>query len=191
MLAVNYPMHFKAGTVGRLLPGVEHRLEAVPGIERGGRLWVKGPNIMAGYLRHDMPGVLQPPADGWYDTGDIVELDEEGFVTILGRARRFAKVAGEMVSLTLVEELAAQCWPDDLHAALSFPDAGKGEKIVLASTRKKVERKTLVACLHAQEVSELHLPRQIIHVTDIPLLGTGKIHYPALQALVASQLDQE
>ena len=190
VLAVNYPMHFKAGTVGRLLPGVEHRLEAVPGIERGGRLWVKGPNIMAGYLRHDMPGVLQPPADGWYDTGDIVEVDEEGFVTILGRARRFAKVAGEMVSLTLVEELAAQCWPDDLHAALSFPDAGKGEKIVLVSTRKKAERKALVACLHAQEVSELHLPRQIIHVTDIPLLGTGKIHYPALQALVASQLDQ-
>src|SRR6185503_7612062 len=110
-LAVNTPMHFKAGTVGRLLPGIEHRLEAVPGIDASGRLSVAGPNVMLGYLRAENPGVLQPPVDGWYDTGDIVDIDADGFVTIKGRVKRFAKIAGEMVPLGAVEELVAKTFP--------------------------------------------------------------------------------
>ena len=130
-LAVNTPMHFKAGTVGRLLPGIEHRLETVEGISDGGRLFVRGPNVMLGYLRAENPGVLDPPRDGWYDTGDIVQFDAEGFVTIKGRAKRFAKVAGEMVPLGAVEELVARVWPSAMHAVVAVPDAKRGEQLVL------------------------------------------------------------
>ncbi len=118
-LAVNTPMHFKAGTVGRLLPGIRASARAVEGIDEGGRLFVHGPNVMLGYLRAEKPGVLEPPADGWYDTGDIVEIDAEGFVTIKGRAKRFAKVAGEMVPLGAVEDFVAKLWPDEQHAVVS------------------------------------------------------------------------
>ena len=113
---------------GRLMPGMEARLEPVPGIDEGGRLLVRGPNVMLGYLKADNPGVLQPPPEGWHDTGDIVTIDAQGFVTIKGRAKRFAKIAGEMVSLAAVEPLAAELWPDALSAVASVPDARKGER---------------------------------------------------------------
>ena len=125
-IAVNTPMHFKAGTVGRVLPGIDHRVERVEGIADGGRLFVRGPNVMLGYLRAETPGVLEPPDGGWYDTGDIVDLDAEGFVTIRGRAKRFAKVAGEMVPLGAVEDFIAKLWPDAMHAVVvgAGPEAG-------------------------------------------------------------------
>ena len=112
VLAVNTPMFNRNGTVGRLMPAVEHKLEPVPGIADGGRLHVRGPNIMAGYYRVDNPGELEPPPGGWHDTGDIVSVDSDGFVAIKGRAKRFAKIAGELVSLAAVEQLAADLWPD-------------------------------------------------------------------------------
>ncbi|HSR72917.1 MAG TPA: AMP-binding protein, partial [Kiloniellales bacterium] len=103
VIATNTPMHYRAGTVGRFLPGIRHRLEPVPGLDEGGQLFVAGPNVMLGYVLAEAPGELRPPTEGWYDTGDIVAIDDEGFVTIQGRAKRFIKIAGEMVSLAAVE----------------------------------------------------------------------------------------
>lgn len=188
IISVNTPREFRVGSVGKFCPAIQYRLEEVPGIEKGGRLWVKGPNIMAGYVLHDSPGELFPPEDGWYDTGDIVHLDEDGYIYIQGRAKRFAKVAGEMISLTAVEEMASACWPDEKHAALAVADAGKGEKIILMTTRQAPERKELIHFAHENGVPDLQVPRKILQVDDIPLLGTGKIHYPAVQALAEKML---
>ena len=117
-LALNTPMFNKFGTVGRILPGMEARLEKVEGVEEGGRLFVRGPNVMLGYLKVDRPGVLEPPPEGWHDTGDIVTIDAQGFVTIKGRAKRFAKIGGEMISLAAVETLAGDLWPNALSAVV-------------------------------------------------------------------------
>jgi acyl-[acyl-carrier-protein]-phospholipid O-acyltransferase/long-chain-fatty-acid--[acyl-carrier-protein] ligase len=176
-LAVNTPMHFKAGTVGRLLPGVDHRLEIIEGISEGRRLFVRGPNVMLGYLRSERPGVLEPPPDGWYDTGDIVDLDVEGFVTIKGRAKRFAKVAGEMVPLAAVEEFVASVWPSASHAVVAIPDARRGEQLVLVTSHKEATRGVLATAARAAGLPELFVPRTITSVDAVPLLGSGKIDY--------------
>lgn len=188
ILSVNTPMYFKLGTVGRFMPSIEYKLEHIPGIPKGGRLFVKAPNVMKGYLLYDNPGEIIPPKDGWYDTGDIVEVDDEGFVHIQGRAKRFAKVAGEMISLTAVEELCKHCWPEYEHVALAFPDAGKGEKVVLMSTLESPSRKDLVAYVKEHGINELNVPKTYLYVSEIPLLGTGKIHYVAAQALAEKML---
>ena len=182
VIAVNTPMHFKPGSVGQLLPGLEHRLEPVEGIEDGARLAVRGPNVMAGYFMADAPGVLQPPEGGWYDTGDIVSLDEAGFVTIRGRAKRFAKIAGEMVALGAVEGYAAALWPDAQHAVVARSEPRKGEELVLFTTAKGADIQALKAWAHHVGVSELSLPREIRLVDAIPVLGTGKPDYVAMNA---------
>ncbi len=184
VISTNTPMQYKAGTVGRLLPGIEHRLEPVPGIDRGGRLLVKGPNVMLGYYRVERPMELEPPEDGWYDTGDIVEIDDEGFVTIAGRAKRFAKIAGEMVSLTAVEAQAAALWPAAGHAVLSLPDDRKGEQLVLLTEQIDANREAFLAHAQAAGLTELMVPRLVLAGHQIPLLGSGKVDYVAAKALV-------
>jgi acyl-[acyl-carrier-protein]-phospholipid O-acyltransferase / long-chain-fatty-acid--[acyl-carrier-protein] ligase len=176
-LAVNTPMHFKAGTVGRMLPGIQHRIERVEGIEAGGRLSVHGPNVMLGYLRAEKPGVLEPPPDGWYDTGDIVDFDAEGFVTIKGRAKRFAKIAGEMVPLGAVEDLVAKLWPDQQHAVVAVPDPKRGEQLVLITERADATRTALAAAAREAGLPEIFVPRAIVPVAKVPILATGKIDY--------------
>ncbi len=187
VIAVNSPMHFKAGTVGRLLPGIHHRLEPVPGVKEGGRLQVAGPNVMLGYLKAENPGALERPEDGWYDTGDIVDIDAEGYVTILGRAKRFAKVAGEMISLGAVENLVSALWPDEMHAIVALPDARKGEQLALLTEREGAKREDISAHARAEGASELMVPRQIFTIDKLPLLGSGKVDYPAAKSL-AEQL---
>ena len=177
VIAVNTPMHFQAGTVGRLLPGIEARLEAVPGITEGGRLYVRGPNIMAGYYRTEAPGILQPPDGGWHDTGDIVTIDEAGFVVIRGRAKRFAKIGGEMVSLPAVEGYAAALWPGFAHAVVTRPDPRKGEQLVLFTTNPDAKAAALQAWGKENGIAELALPRDIRVLPELPVLGTGKIDY--------------
>jgi len=190
VLAVNTPMAYRTGTVGQFLPGIEPRLVPVPGIERGGLLHVRGPNLMAGYLKYDQPGVLQPPAssegEGWYETGDIVDIDEDGFVRIVGRVKRFAKVAGEMVSLESVEKLAAAASPDKPHAASSQPDAAKGEALVLFSTDAALVREMLQHKARELGYPEIAVPRKIVFLEALPLLGTGKIDYVTLKRLAES-----
>jgi acyl-[acyl-carrier-protein]-phospholipid O-acyltransferase/long-chain-fatty-acid--[acyl-carrier-protein] ligase len=187
VLALNTRMHYRRRTVGRFLPGIEWRLEPVPGIAEGGRLWVRGPNVMLGYLRYERPGEIEPPPDGWYDTGDIVAVDREGYVTILGRAKRFAKVGGEMVSLATVEEFLAQAFSEAQHAVVAVADRRKGEHILLVTTARGLDRSRLARAARERGVSEIHVPAEILEVDALPLLGTGKIDYPAVQRLVAER----
>jgi acyl-[acyl-carrier-protein]-phospholipid O-acyltransferase/long-chain-fatty-acid--[acyl-carrier-protein] ligase len=174
-LALNTPMFNRFGTVGRLLPGMEARLEPVPGIPEGGRLFVKGPNVMLGYLRAENPGVLEAPPGGWHDTGDIVSIDRDGFISIKGRAKRFAKIGGEMVSLAAVEALAAELWPDALSAVTALPDPRKGERLVLVTTRKDAARADFVAFAREKGASELMIPADVLVMDEMPVLGSGKI----------------
>lgn len=188
VIAVNTPMKCKAGSVGELLPGVEARLETVPGIERGGLLHVRGPNLMLGYWKEAAPRTLEQPASvfgpGWYATGDLAEFDEHDFLTLLGRVKRFAKVAGEMVSLEVVENLAEAASPAALHAAVNLPDERRGEMIVICTQDPALDRARLQEAARELGAPELAIPRRVIHVPKIPLLGNGKKDYPRLNALV-------
>ena len=174
---MNTPMANRPGTVGRLSPLMEARLDPVPGIDEGGRLSVRGPNVMLGYLRSENPGVLEPLAGGWHDTGDIVAIDAAGFIAIKGRAKRFAKIAGEMVSLSAVEAMAAALWPQAMSVAVSIPDARKGERIVLLTTQKDAERSAMQRQAKTVGASELAVPADIRVVDNVPLLGSGKTDY--------------
>jgi len=190
VLAVNTPMAYRSGSVGRFLPGVEARLVAVPGIDRGGLLHVRGPNVMTGYLRHENPGVLQPVSSSeglhWYETGDIVDIDADGFVHIIGRVKRFAKVAGEMISLEVVEAVARAASPEHMHAASLQPDPAKGEAVVLFTTDSALGRDALLASARLQGQSELVVPRKLIRLEALPLLGTGKTDYVTLKRMAES-----
>ncbi len=184
VLAINTPMFNRFGTVGRVMPGMETRLESVPGVEEGGRLHVRGPNVMLGYYRAEKPGVLEPVADGWHDTGDIVTIDDQGFIAIKGRAKRFAKIAGEMVSLAAVEVLAGECWPGQLSAVASLPDAKKGERLILVTEAKGATRAAFQSFAKSKGASELMLPAEVLVVDAVPVLGSGKLDFVGVQKLV-------
>jgi acyl-[acyl-carrier-protein]-phospholipid O-acyltransferase/long-chain-fatty-acid--[acyl-carrier-protein] ligase len=190
--SVNTPMYFKAGTVGRFMPSMKYQLEPIPGIHEGGQLHVSGPNIMKGYLLAANPGQLVPPESkygkGWYDTGDIVSVDEEGFITIKGRSKRFAKVSGEMVSLAAVEQLAIEAWPEGHHAAVSLPDPKKSEQVILLTTHKGATLHDLIKS--AVGVAQISLPRKIIVVDAVPVLATGKTNYIEATALAAKRIEE-
>jgi acyl-[acyl-carrier-protein]-phospholipid O-acyltransferase/long-chain-fatty-acid--[acyl-carrier-protein] ligase len=190
-LALNTPMFNRFGTVGRLLPGMEARLEPVEGVEEGGRLYVRGPNVMLGYLRVEHPGVLERPDEGWHDTGDIVTIDAEGFITIKGRAKRFAKVGGEMISLAAVEMLAAELWPDAVSGVSTIPDLRKGERIVLATTKKDPSRSEFVSFARSKGASELLIPGEFVVLDRLPMLGSGKVDQMALNKLVRERYKLE
>ncbi|NEU97856.1 acyl-[ACP]--phospholipid O-acyltransferase [Bradyrhizobium uaiense] len=183
VLAMNTPMANRQGTVGRISPLMQYRLDPVPGIEEGGRLSVKGPNVMIGYLRAENPGVLEPLPEGWHDTGDIVTVDAQGFIAIKGRAKRFAKIAGEMVSLSAVESMATTLWPQAMSVAVTLPDQRKGERIVLLTTQKDADRAAMQRQAKSSGASELAVPADIRVVDKVPLLGTGKTDYVGATAL--------
>lgn len=184
ILSLNTPLANKAGTVGRLMPGMSFRLDPVEGIEKGGQLLVKGPNVMKGYLIH---GQGFHPAEEWYQTGDLVEADPEGYLTIKSRIKRFAKIGGEMVSLNLVEELAMQCYGHSGFAAITVNDQRKGERILLFTTDDTTDLKQLREYLTEKQYSPLLMPGAIKQVKALPLLGSGKTDYVSLKQLAESQ----
>ena len=186
VISMNTPMHYKSHTVGRFIPGIDYRLEPVDGITHGGRLFVKGPNIMLGYMLKDQPETIIPPLNQWYDTGDIVSVNEEGYIKILGRAKRFAKIAGEMISLTAIEQFLASVWPNMQHAVIGMPDPQKGEQIILITTFAAANREELLLEAKKRHMAEIQIPKKIIHIEKMPLLGTGKIDYKALDIYIAT-----
>jgi len=187
VMALNTPMFNKFGTVGRLLPGMEARLEKVEGVDEGGRLYVKGPNVMLGYLRAEKPGVLEVPPEGWHDTGDIVTIDDQGFVAIKGRAKRFAKIGGEMISLAAVEMLAAELWPNSVTAVSSVADPRKGERLIMVTDKHGATRSEFMAYARSQHASELMLPADVIVLDKMPMLGSGKVDQLVIDKFVRDQ----
>lgn len=188
-ISVNTFLHQKIGSVGRLLPGITYDLREVPGIKEGKELLVKGPNIMQGYMRYEKPLELDPPKDGWYDTGDIVEIDKDGFIFIKGRSKRFAKVGGEMVSLLSVETVIQKKWPGVIAGAVNIPDKKKGEQIVLITTSKDINKEELISAFKAAGVTELGIPSKIIVTDNPPLLGTGKFDYVRAKELANAEVN--
>lgn len=188
VVTTNSPRYCKPGTIGRVLPGMKVRLEPVEGLENGYTLLIKGPNIMLGYIKEDKPGVLQPPKDGWYDTGDVVSMDEQGYVTILGRIKRFAKIGGEMVSLAAVETVVTSIWPGVKHAAVSIPHSRKGEMIVLLTEYPEAELDILPEHFRAYGLTELNLPKRLIKVKQVPILGSGKTDYIKARQLALEEI---
>ena len=184
ILATNTPMENRVGSVGKLMSRIEYRLETVPGVDEGGRLYVKGPNIMLGYYLSDSIGKIIKPEEGWYDTGDIIKFDSEGYVYILGRVKRFAKIAGEMVSLSQVESEISKISSEKLHAVVAVPDERKGEQLVLVTEDEKINRNIILSHFKKEGLSELSVPKNIIHVDKIPILGTGKTDYTKIKELV-------
>lgn len=183
IVAVNHPDNNRPGTVGQMMPGMEWRLDPVEGIPDGGRLFLRGPNVMQGYLSADDPERVEPLAGGWHDTGDIVDIDKDGYVSILGRIKRFAKIGGEMVSLTAVEGLASAVWPEARHAVVSIPDARKGEKLVLVTDRRDADVARLAEWARSHGAPELAVPKKIMRVAEVPVLGTGKTDYVRIQQM--------
>lgn len=177
VLSCNHPADNRPGSVGPALPGVSWRLEPVEGIEGAGRLHAEGPNVMLGYMLASEPGKVQRRAGPAHDTGDIVAIGEGGEIIIRGRAKRFAKIGGEMVSLASIEALAAALWPGATHVAVSLPDPKKGEQVVLVTDRPDADRAALLAHARGDGVSELFIPRAVLVVQNVPVLGSGKVDY--------------
>ncbi|HTL59487.1 MAG TPA: AMP-binding protein [Candidatus Limnocylindrales bacterium] len=195
-LTVNVPMHPHSGSAGQFLPGIDHRFEPVEGLEPAvhganqGRLWVKGPNVMRGYLNPDANAKFKAQ-NGWYDTGDIARVDHDGFVYILGRLKRFAKISGEMVSLAAVEDALAAGFPQYgskfALAVIARPDEHKGEKLIAISNQPRLTLEEIRQVIRSRGLSNLALPREIRLLPAIPRLGSGKINYRELEILLRQQ----
>jgi acyl-[acyl-carrier-protein]-phospholipid O-acyltransferase/long-chain-fatty-acid--[acyl-carrier-protein] ligase len=185
-ITINTLLNPRFGSAGRFLPGIQHRFEPVEGVAEGGRLWVRGSNIMRGYLNAE-PNARFQEQGGWYDTGDIARIDDDGFLYILGRLKRFAKVSGEMVSLTAAEEALAGAFPQYggrfQIAVLSRPDPQRGEALIVVSNEPKLNLEEVRAAIRAGGLSNLYVPREVKFLRDIPKLGTGKVDHRELERL--------
>ncbi len=190
-ISVNVPMRMRGGTAGQFLPGIDYRLEPVEGVdgESGcvGRLMVRGPNVMQGYLNAEANAKFLA-LKGWYDTGDIVRVQPGGYVQILGRLKRFAKVSGEMVSLTAVEEALVNAFPQYglrfMVAVVAKADEAKGERLIAVTNEPKLTLEQIREAIRARGLNNLAMPREIKQLHDLPRLGTGKVNHRELEKLV-------
>ncbi len=188
VLAANQPGDIRGGTIGKMLPGIDSKLEPIEGMEGAGCLWVKGPNIMKGYISADNPGEIVPLPEGWHNTGDVVSVDDEGYYVIRGRIKRFAKIGGEMVSLMIVENCACTVWPDHMHAAAIVPDPKRGEQIILVTDHPDPKRHELLAWAQTHGVPEISVPKKVVSVESLPVLGTGKMDYVTVTSMAKKAL---
>ena len=192
VITANNRIFNRFGSIGKLLPAIEHKIVPVDGIANGGELWVKGPNIMMGYIMPEKPGVLQPLEDGWYHTGDVVSIDDIGFVYIKDRIKRFAKIGGEMVSLNAVDNMvrrACEKYGEEYsYGIVSIPHESKGEQIVLATNNRNVTQELLHNYIKAHGMSELYLPRIILFKEKLPVFATGKADNVTLKKEVMEEL---
>jgi acyl-[acyl-carrier-protein]-phospholipid O-acyltransferase/long-chain-fatty-acid--[acyl-carrier-protein] ligase len=184
LAAFNSPMKYKFGTVGVFVPGMEYKLEKIEGIEEGGKLLLRGDNVFKGYIKIDRPCEVIPPEGGWYDTGDIASIDKDGYVKIIGRAKRFVKISGEMISMMMVENEVNKVWPDNVNAIVTEKDEKKGEKLIIVTNKEGATIHEIVDFFHKNELPEISIPKRIIYMKDIPLLGTGKINYIELDKII-------
>ena len=194
VVSANNRIFNRFGSIGKLLPAIKYKIEPVDGIEKGGELVVKGPNIMLGYIMSENPGVLVPLDGGWYHTGDVVDIDEIGFVYIKDRIKRFAKIGGEMVSLNAVQEMVCKAYEwmgaDFQYGVVSVPHESKGEQIVLVSNNKQVSQNVLHDYIKNNGMSELFLPRVILYRDSLPVFATGKMDNVSLKKIVLDELSQ-
>ena len=194
VISANNRIFNRFGSIGKLLPAIKYKIEPVDGIEKGGELVVKGPNIMLGYIMSENPGVLVPLDGGWYHTGDVVDIDEIGFVYIKDRIKRFAKIGGEMVSLNAVQEMVCKAYEwmgaDFQYGVVSIPHESKGEQIVLVSNNKQVSQNVLHDYIKNNGMSELFLPRVILYRDSLPVFATGKMDNVSLKKIVLDELSQ-
>lgn len=191
-----YQKGTKRGSIGHPLPGISVRItdpDSHEILQNGdsGLLWVKGPNVMDGYL-----GMPEKTADvlreGWYQTGDIANIDEDGFITITDRLARFSKLGGEMVSHTKVEEALHEVLEETetVLAVTGVPDDAKGERLIVLHTLADDDFENLLARMDETGLPNLWLPKQkaFYKVDEIPILGTGKLDIKGVKTL-AHKLD--
>jgi acyl-[acyl-carrier-protein]-phospholipid O-acyltransferase/long-chain-fatty-acid--[acyl-carrier-protein] ligase len=186
-ISANTKADNRFGSVGRILPDMKWKLEPVDGVKDAGRLFVKGPNVMKGYLNVEANKAFQS-LNGWYDTGDIVKVDEDGYFWIKGRAKRFAKISGEMVSLTAVEDALAGAFPnhgeDCEIAVIAVTDEDKGEKLIAVTNEPNLTTTEIRNAVADAGLINLCTPREIHVLKEIPKLGTGKLNHREAQRLV-------
>ncbi len=185
LIAFNIPMYNKLNTVGRFLPSIEYKLQNLPEMPTNQELWIKGDNVMLGYITAENPGFIEPVQDGWLNTGDVVTIDDEGFITIVGRTKRFAKIGAETVPLNVIEKLANQIWPKSTNACISIPDKQKGEMLLLISENSNASLNELREAAQEEEINPLWVPKSLKIIPNIPLLGSGKINYNELKSLTS------
>lgn len=191
VIAVNNPGHNRPGSVGPVLPGVEVKIENydtgdICAAGETGRILVKGALVMKGYYG-DLEETSMRIRHGWYDTGDMGYMDQDGYLWHAGRLKRFVKIGGEMVSLVMVENALEKFLPEGTGCCVvEVPDPLKGAKIIAVITQPADEKQ-----LHkqlAQHLPNIALPRQLIVMEDLPKMGSGKIDFRGVTELVRKQL---
>ena len=178
-ISVNTYDNYKIGSVGKFIPGIEYKLEKLDGYDNGGLLYIKGKNIISNYLG-------RTETFDWYNTGDIVNVDEDGYLFIIGRLKRFAKIAGEMISLSQVEEFPKKIWPENNSAICSVRNPKKGESLVLLTDNKSANLKLVIDSMRSAGLSNLYIPKELKIIDEFPILGSGKLDLKKLQEIAES-----